>query len=50
MKNLLPPIDYLGIVRFLHLHCFIHIYRVYFAKDASTSYVNIGDYFSAPRF
>lgn len=35
MKKLKSPIDKLGIIRFLHLHCFIHIYRVFFTKDAS---------------
>ena len=35
MKKLNSPIDKLGIIRFLHLHCFIHIYRVFFTKDAS---------------
>lgn len=35
MKKISPAIDSIGIPRFFHLHCFVHIYRIFFASDAS---------------
>lgn len=37
MKKLSSPLDENIIVRWLHLHCFIHMFRVFRSKDASNA-------------
>ena len=43
-------IDSNPILRYLHLHCITHVYRVLARSKPSTSFSIPGEYISAPRF
>ena len=50
MTKLSKPVDQFFLVRWLHLHCFIHMFKVITSKDSGThsSYSELT--FSKPRF